>query len=157
MVRIFTGIDDLAAAVGAEAGHSSWHVVEQDRIDAFAGATGDSQWIHTQPERAALGPFGGAIAHGYLTLALVSAFMAETFEVAGAPMIVNYGLNRVRFPSPVMAGSRLRGRVHLLEVTEVAHGHLLVSRVTVEVDGAVKPACVAEVLTLFPKRTEESS
>ncbi|QJU56302.1 MaoC family dehydratase (plasmid) [Herbiconiux sp. KACC 21604] len=152
--RTFESIVDLAAAIGAELGPTPWHSIDQHRIDTFAETTEDRQWIHVEPERAAAGPFGGTIAHGYLTLSLVSVLLAESFEVVDAPATVNYGLDRVRFPAPVAAGSRIRGRTHLLDLKEVAHGRLLVSRITVEIDGGTKPACVADVLTLFPTWTE---
>lgn len=143
----FASLDDLRAAVGTEVGHGRWMDVSQERIDKFADATGDHQWIHVDPERAASGPFGGTVAHGYLTLSLVPALTAGITAVDGATMGVNYGLNKVRFPAPLPTGSRVRASVELLAVDDVPGGVQLVSRVTVEREGGEKPVCVAETVS----------
>lgn len=145
-MRVFDGADSLRAAAGEEIGVGSWIEVTQDRIDTFAEATNDHQWIHIDPERAASGPFGGTIAHGYLTLSLLSAWIMEVSEVAGTTMAVNYGLNRVRWPAPVPVGSRVRGRVVLAEVEEIEGGVQVAWQVTVEREGGDRPVCVAENL-----------
>ena len=132
-------------AVGTVLGPTEWVEVDQARIDAFAAATGDRQWIHVDPERAAAGPFGTTIAHGYLTLALLPAFLGQALE-PDASLTVNYGLNRVRFTAPVPVGSRLRARFEVLCVDEVAGGAQLTLAATVEREGGEKPACVAEAV-----------
>lgn len=147
--RVFSSVDELRSAVGEQAGPTGWLEVEQKRIDLFAEATGDHQWIHVDPEKAAQGPFGTTIAHGYLTLSLIPAFLPELFRVEGVRMGVNYGCNKVRFPSPVPVGSRLRATARIDEVTEVAGGVQLVSRITIEREGGDKPVCVAETVTRF--------
>ena len=141
---IFESLDDLRAAVGSELGHSDWILIDQDRIDRFAEATGDHQWIHTDPERAAKSPFGSTIAHGFLTLSLLSTIGEQTLQVNGIRMGVNYGVNKVRFPAPVPVGSRVRGHVTLLEVTDVSGGVQMVTQVTIERENSAKPVCVAE-------------
>ena len=140
-------IPDLEALVGSEIAVSPWFSIEQDRIDLFARATGDDQWIHVDPERARTGPFGGTIAHGFLTLSLLSRMVGETLEVSSVRMSVNYGLNRVRFTAPVPAGSRLRARVKLLECEPLpGDGMQIVWQVTVEREGGDRPCLVAEWL-----------
>jgi acyl dehydratase len=145
-MRIVNGIEELEALVGAELGASEWHLVDQERVNAFAEVTGDHQWIHVDPERAAAGPFGRTIAHGYLTLSLLPALTSEIWRVEGVRMAINYGLNRVRFPSPVPVGSRVRVVARLAEVTPVDGGVQGVVTATVEVEGGTKPACVAETV-----------
>jgi acyl dehydratase len=141
-------LDALMALVGSEIGVSQWEVIDQDRIDAFAGATGDHQWIHVDTVRAAQGPFGGTIAHGFLTLSLIPALLVDQQLPVPTPrMGINYGLDRTRFITPVPAGSRVRARTRLDEVTEVAGGVQLKRTVTVELEGSDKPALVAETLT----------
>ena len=147
-MRVFQGIEDLAAAVGTELGRSDWHVVTQEQVDRFADATGDHQWIHVDPQRAADGPFGTTIAHGYLTLSLVPLFASGVYSIEGVRLAVNYGCNKVRFPAPVPVGSRLRGAVTLDSVTPSGAGFLVAATVTVEIEGSAKPACVAETLVL---------
>ena len=132
--------------VGKEYGPSSWIEVGQDRIDAFAEATGDHQWIHVDPERAAAGPFGTTIGHGYLTLSLLPVMSYEVVPRQGGGMAVNYGLNRVRFPAPVPSGSRVRGRFHVDSVDEFEGGFQATMAATVEREGGEKPVCVAEVV-----------
>jgi acyl dehydratase len=148
-VRTFESLAALGAAVGESLGHSRWRTVDQARVNAFADATDDHQWIHVDPGRAARGPFGTTIAHGYLVLSLLPSFAAEVYRVKGVRMAVNYGLNRVRFPSPVPTGSALRAGVRLLAAQEVAGGLQVVNEVTVERQGEAKPCCVAETVSRF--------
>jgi len=143
-VRRFARLDDLRAQVGQEVGVSEWITVDQTRIDRFAEATGDRQWIHVDPVRAAEGPFGTTIAHGFLTLALMPELFDTGFAIDDVRMGVNYGLNRVRFPAPVPAGSRLRGHFRLLAFDPLPGGAQLTVEVTMELEGSDKPACVAE-------------
>jgi acyl dehydratase len=145
-MRTLNGIEEVSALVGEELGASEWHAVDQERVNAFADATGDHQWIHVDPERAAAGPFGTTIAHGYLTLSLLPALMDEIWRVEGVRMGINYGLNRVRFPAPVPVGSRVRVVARLKEAAPVEGGVQGVVEATVEVDGGAKPACVAETV-----------
>jgi acyl dehydratase len=144
--RVFAGVEELKRAVGEQLGYSDWVEVDQKRIDLFAEATGDHQWIHVDPARAAAGPFGTTIAHGYLTLSLVNHFLPQVVEVKGMAMGINYGLDRVRFPAPLPVGSQFRGGIEIIEVTEVPGGFQVKSKVTIEVQGSEKPACVAETL-----------
>jgi acyl dehydratase len=143
-MRHFARLDDLCAQVGQEIGVSEWITVDQSRIDRFAEATGDRQWIHVDPVRAAAGPFGATIAHGFLTLALMPEMLHTGFVIDDVRMGVNYGLNRVRFPAPVPAGSRLRGHFRLLAFDPLPAGAQLTVEVTMELEGSDKPACVAE-------------
>jgi acyl dehydratase len=145
-MRTFGSLDAVRAAVGEHLGYSGWLTVEQDRIDAFADATGDQQWIHVDPARAASGPFGGTIAHGYLTLSLVPHLMAQVYEIEGVRMGINYGLNKVRFPSPLPTGRRVRAGVRILSAEDVGGGLQLVNQVTLEREGGDKPICVAETV-----------
>lgn len=154
MTRTFTTYDELAAAVGEHLGYSHWVTIDQQRIDAFAEATGDRQWIHVDPLRAAEGPFGATVAHGYLTLSLVPALVASLVEYAGWSAKINYGSNTVRFPQPVLVGNRVRAGVEIAAVTAVPAGAQVSLKVTVEIEDrygerAAKPALVAEVLTLL--------
>jgi acyl dehydratase len=153
-VRTFTSFDDLTAAVGEDLGASDWLTLEQDRVDQFAAATGDHQWIHVDVERAAAGPFGGTIAHGYLTLSLIPMLGAQIFSLETPGAKLNYGVNKVRFPSPVRVGSRVRNTVSVKEVTDLPSGKQLVLGHVIEIegpDGQVldKPACVAETVVLL--------
>lgn len=136
--------DDLPALVGQSLGTSDWFTIDQSRIDRFAEVTVDPQWIHVDPVRAAAGPFGATVAHGFLTLSLIPYFAERTFEVDGTRMGVNYGLNRVRFPAPVPVGSRLRGRFRLLSCEALDGGWQLVTEAVIEREGSDKPVCVAE-------------
>ncbi|MEN8653060.1 MaoC family dehydratase [Streptomyces sp. 21So2-11] len=147
--RIFTSAEELRAGVGEQLGHSAWLEVDQKRIDLFADATGDHQWIHVDPEKAATGPFGATIAHGYLTLSLLPALVPQIMRVEGMKMGINYGTNKVRFPSPVPVGSRLRATAVLKEVTDAGGGFQVTAVVTVEREGAEKPACVAESVSRY--------
>lgn len=139
-----SGLEEL---VGVELGPSSWIEVSQERIDAFAAATEDPQWIHTDPERAADGPFGTTIAHGFLTLSLCVPMLYEVVP-ARAGTIVNYGVNRVRFPAPVTSGSWVRGRFRVLGVERTGPGERVTIQAVVECEGEPKPVCVAELVTL---------
>ena len=143
-MKSFEHLADLQPLVGQELGVSEWVSVEQRRIDQFADATGDHQWIHIDPVRAAAGPFKTTVAHGFLTLSLLPEMSASAFEVRDTRMGVNYGLNRVRFPAPVPSGSRLRGRFKLLSYEPIEGGAQLVVEVTMEREGSPKPVCVAE-------------
>ncbi|MBA3308439.1 MAG: MaoC family dehydratase [Nocardioidaceae bacterium] len=154
MTRVFQTVDELDAAVGQHLGHSDWVVIDQERIDAFADATGDHQWIHVDPERAATGPFAGTIGHGYLTMSLVPVMVASLIDYAGWSMKVNYGSNKVRFPAPVPVDSRVRAGCELAGVVPGRAGTQVTLKVTVEIEGsdgepAAKPALVAETLTLL--------
>ena len=140
----FARLEDLQAQVGQEIGLSDWLLVDQDRIDLFAQATGDQQWIHTDPARAAGGPFGATVAHGFLTLSLLPALFDSGFAIADVTMGINYGLNRVRFPAPLPAGSRVRGRFVLRAFEPLPGGAQLTVEVTIEREGSAKPVCVAE-------------
>jgi acyl dehydratase len=146
---------DLRARAGREIGTSDWLVIDQRRIDAFAEATGDHQWIHVDAERAARDtPYGGTIAHGFLTLSLVSALMRDTVAIGGLRMTINYGLNRVRFVSPVPAGSRVRARVALDAVEDVKDATQATWKITVEREGADKPALIAEWIVRYYEGAE---
>ena len=146
-VKSYQKLADLQAHVGAVLGTSEWILVDQARIDQFASVTGDNQWIHVDPEKAAAGPFGSPIAHGFLTLSLIPKFFDSSIQITGSRMGVNYGLNRVRFTAPVPVGSQLRGRMKLLAAEPVEKdGMQLTWQITVEVEGSDKPVCVAESL-----------
>jgi acyl dehydratase len=148
-MRVFTTLDEVAAASGEELGTSEWLTIEQDRVDRFAEATGDHQWIHVDVERAASGPFGGTIAHGYLTLSLVPFLGSQVFALETPGAKLNYGVNKVRFPHPVRVGKRVRAHVTLAEAAEIPAGQQLTLRYTVEIEGEAKPACVAETAVLL--------
>ncbi|MER5945928.1 MaoC family dehydratase [Streptomyces sp. NPDC001904] len=147
--RVFKDVDELKGAVGEQLGHSDWVEIEQGRIDRFAEATGDHQWIHVDPERAKAGPFGTTIAHGYLTLSLLPLFGPQLIAVEGVKMGVNYGTNKVRFPAPVPVGSRLRATGRITSVEDVAGGVQVSVAFTVERDGGDKPVCVAESVSRY--------
>ena len=149
MGATFESAAEIKAAVGKSLGTSDWMPIEQGRINQFADATDDHQWIHVDVERAKRGPFGAPIAHGYLTLSLVNAFLPQLIQVPTASMGVNYGCNKVRFPAPVPVGSRLRGSGEIVDVQDVTGGVQVVVRVTVEIEGSDKPACVAETVSRF--------
>jgi len=140
-------MSELQDAIGKEFGPTGWLEISQERIDAFADATDDHQWIHVDPARAADGPFGTTIAHGYLTLSLCTPLLAELLAgLGGSAMGINYGTNKVRFPAPVPSGSRIRGRATVASVDEVQGGEQFVVIVTVEREGGDKPVCVAEIV-----------
>ncbi len=148
-MREINGIAGLREVEGNELGSSDWVPITQDQIQMFAELTGDRQWIHVDAERAAHSRYGGTIAHGFLVLAMVPALAAQVFEVSGLSMVVNYGLEKVRFPAPVPAGSLIRVRVSVVAVTESDRGHLALFKHTVEREGTTRPACVAEQLRLL--------
>jgi acyl dehydratase len=146
-MKHYPRLAELQSMVGQEIGASDWLTIDQARIDHFAQATGDHQWIHVDPERAAAGPFGATIAHGFLTLSLLPHFFGSGFAIGDVTMGVNYGLNRVRFPAPVRVGSRLRAHFKLLAFEPLQGGAQLTVEVTVELEGSAKPACVAETVS----------
>mgnify|MGYP000293554675 CR=1 FL=1 len=150
-MRVFAHLDDLKAHVGEELAVSDWLTVDQDRINAFAHATGDHQWIHVDPVRAAEGPFGAAIAHGFLTLSLAIPMWTELLDVTDCQTKVNYGLEKVRFISPVKAGSKIRMTGTIVSVTEIAGGYQIGVEQTIEIEGVEKPALVAHGLYRFYK------
>jgi acyl dehydratase len=138
------GLDEIKALAGADLGYTDWLQINQDRVNTFADATDDHQWIHVDPERAADGPFGGTIAHGYLTLALLIPLMTELLDVSGVKMSINYGLDKVRFPAPVPVGAKIRVKGQVASADEVAgNGVQVTVDFTVEIEGSDKPACVA--------------
>ena len=146
-MRVFHSLDEVQAAAGQEIGASDWLQIDQDRVNDFANATGDHQWIHVDVERAKAGPFGAPVAHGFLTLSLLPEMAASAFDAADTRMGVNYGLNKVRFPAPVPVDSRLRGHFKLLAYEPLPGGAQLTVEVTMEREGSAKPVCVAESVT----------
>ena len=149
MGTVFEAPKDLLDSVGAELGHSDWFEITQQRINQFAEATGDHQWIHIDEEQAKQGPFGATIAHGYLTLSLTNMFLPEIISVENISMGINYGVNKVRFPAPVPSGSRVRFSAVLQDVTEIPGGVQAIIVITVEVEGSDKPCCVVESVTRY--------
>jgi acyl dehydratase len=149
MAKAFASTQDLLAAVGEDLGTTEWTTIGQDRIDQFAQATGDHQWIHVDVERAKSGPFGSTIAHGYLTVSLCAPFLGELAQVGGISMGINYGIDKARFIAPVPAGARVRGRGEVVSVTEVPGGVQAVVRITVELEGSEKPAAVVDTVSRF--------
>jgi acyl dehydratase len=148
-MRVLDDLDELTSLEGEELGTSEWLEIDQDRVDRFADATGDQQWIHFDVERAASGPFGGTVAHGYLTLSLLPFLGSQVFSLETPGARLNYGVNKVRFPAPVRVGSRIRSRVVMGEVSDIPAGKQLTLRHTIEVAGQDKPACVAETVVLL--------
>ena len=144
-----TSVEQLKGLVGQETRIGDWHLVTQEEINQFADATGDHQWIHVDPERAKKGPFGAPIAHGYLTLSLVSMFLPQIIEVHGIAMGINYGTEKVRFPAPVTVGSKIRAGGELVSLEDVKGGVQAVVRVTIEVQGKDKPACVVDTISRY--------
>lgn len=157
MVRVFDSLDDFKAAAGEELGTSDWLTVNQEQINLFADATGDHQWIHIDPEKAAQGPFGTTIAHGYLTLSLLPVFASEIYQVNGLAMGVNYGANKVRFPNPVPVDSRLRATATLKETADIAIGTQAVINFVVEREGGDKPVLIAEVVYVMAAAPQEEA
>lgn len=149
MTTVFKTPHDLAAKQGEVLGSTPWMEIDQSRINLFADATGDHQWIHVDPEKAKDGPFGACIAHGYLTLSLVNYFLPQLIDVQGIKMGVNVGLDKVRFPMPVKVGSRIRGVGELVSVEEIKGAIQSIVRVTVEIEGSDKPACVADTISRY--------
>ncbi|GAA3231836.1 MaoC family dehydratase [Actinocorallia longicatena] len=149
-MRTFADLGEFAAATGENLGHSEWQEITQEQVNQFAEATGDHQWIHVDPERAATeSPFGGTIAHGYLTLSLVTAHVVQIFTIEKLTMVVNFGLNKVRFHTPVTVGSKVRATAVLLDLKNSPAGKLGTMKVSIEIEGQRRPACVAEVLALY--------
>ena len=149
MATVFATPAALQNAVGQHLGYSEWLAITQERVNRFADATGDHQWIHVDPARAKNGPFGACIAHGYLTLSLVNMFLPQIVEVRGIRMGVNYGVDKVRFPAPVRVGARIRGGGELINVEEVKGGVQATIRVTVEIESSDRPACVVDTISRF--------
>ena len=143
-MRVFSSLDEVAAAAHTEIGTSDWFEIEQERVNLFADATNDHQWIHVDVERAKAGPFGTTIAHGFFTLSLLPEMAASAFGVRETRMGVNYGLNKVRFPAPVPSGSRVRGHFRLIGYEPLEGGAQLTVQVTMEREGSDKPVCIAE-------------
>jgi acyl dehydratase len=148
-MRTFASLEEFVAAKGESLGFSEWHKITQEQVNAFADATGDHQWIHVDTERAASGPFGGTIAHGYLTVSLLPILSMQIFRIEHLTMGINYGLDRVRFPSPVLTGSSIRAEATLTDVRQTHLGSLASIRMRVEIEGQEKAACVADTLSLF--------
>lgn len=148
-MHVFDGIEQIVAAKGEHLGYSDWMEITQERVDAFADATGDHQWIHVDPEAAAKGPFGTTIAHGYLTLSLLPLLLKEVYELRGVRMGMNYGANKLRFLAPVPVGSRVRLGIELRDAIEGGSGLQMVLAMTMEIEGSDKPALVAEVVYLI--------
>ena len=148
-VTVINSPAELLGKEGLTIGPSEWLEMTQDRVNTFADATGDHQWIHVDPERAKSGPFGGTIAHGYLTLSLAAKFMDEILTINGMSMGINYGTDRVRFLSPVLVGKRVRGVGEFLEIKEAGGGIQSVLRVTIEIEGEEKPACVVDTISRY--------
>jgi acyl dehydratase len=148
-MRVFTTFDEVAEAAGTELGTSEWVTIDQRRVNQFADATGDHQWIHVDMERAKEGPFGGTIAHGYLTLSLVPWLGSQVFTLRTPGAKLNYGVNKVRFPNPVLVGKRIRLHVKMGEVVDIPSGKQLTVQHTIEIEGEDKPACVAETVVLL--------
>jgi acyl dehydratase len=148
-MRVFSSFEEIEAATGEEIGTTDWVEITQERVDQFADATGDHQWIHVDAAKAKDGPFGGTIAHGYLTLSLVPWLGSQVFELDTPGAKLNYGVNKVRFPNPVRVGSRVRARVSVGEVTDIPAGKQLTLKYVVEIEGQDKPACVAETVVLL--------
>src|SRR6201995_455322 len=148
-MRTFTTFDELSDAVGEDLGTTEWLTVTQDRVDAFADATGDHQWIHVDVARAKEGPFGGRIARGYPKLSLIPQFSPQLFSLETPGARLNYGVNKVRFPNPVKVGGKIRATAQITEVSDVPAGKQMVTRFTIEIEGESKPACVAETVVLL--------
>ncbi|MCX6401644.1 MAG: MaoC family dehydratase [Propionibacteriales bacterium] len=148
-MRVFTTFEEVTEAAGTDLGSSEWVTIDQRRVNQFADATGDHQWIHVDMERAKNGPFGGTIAHGYLTLSLVPWLGSQVFTLRTPGAKLNYGVNKVRFPTPLLVGKRIRLHVTMGDVVDIPSGKQLTVRHTVEIEGEPKPACVAETVVLL--------
>src|SRR4051794_22020956 len=146
---VLDGPQAVLDATGTHLGYSDWLEVTQARVDQFAEATGDHQWIHVDPVRAKDGPFGGTIAHGYLTMSLSNYFLPLIYDVQGFDLGINYGANKVRFPAPVPVGARIRGRAELLTAEEIPGGVQTVVTITIEIEGSAKPACIIEAVSRY--------
>ncbi len=147
-MKVFNGIPEIEAAVGSHLGYSEWHTVTQEQVDQFAEATGDHQWIHVDIEKAKAGPFGTTIAHGFLTLSLLPMLAAQVYRIEGVKMGVNYGADKLRFPSPVPVGTDVRAGVELRGIKPSSLGYQVATRVTIERQGGDKPACVVDMLAI---------
>lgn len=145
-MKVFRSVEELRGAGGTHVGYSDWYDIDQRRVDLFAEATGDFQWIHVDRERAAAGPFGSTIAHGFLTLSLLPVLAWGVYRTEGFQMEINYGLNKVRFPAPVPVPSRVRAGVEMLSLEEFGDGYMSTTRIVIEREGSDKPVCVAESL-----------
>ncbi|WP_432790078.1 MaoC family dehydratase [Brevibacterium sp. K11IcPPYGO002] len=148
-MRTINGIDEIESLIGEELGSSEWMTMDQDAINTFADVTGDHQWIHVDEARAAEGPYGATIVHGFFTLSLIPKFSTDVFTIEGVSIRVNYGLNKVRFLQPVVVGSRLRGTIRVKDVIRGDKGTQVILEHTIEIEGQDRPACVAEVVTLL--------
>ncbi|MDN5806510.1 MAG: MaoC family dehydratase [Brevibacterium sp.] len=148
-MRTLNGIDEITSLVGTELGSSEWTTIDQEAINTFADVTDDHQWIHVDEQRAADGPYGSTIVHGFFTLSLIPKFSSEIFTIEGVSIRVNYGLNKVRFAQPVLVGSRLRGTVSVNEVIPGDKGTQVILKHVIEIEGEERPACIAEVVTLL--------
>ena len=148
-MRVFTTFEEVAEAAGTDLGTSEWVTIDQRRVNQFADATGDHQWIHVDMERAKEGPFGGTIAHGYLTLSLVPWLGSQVFTLRTPGAKLNYGVNKVRFPNPLLVGKRIRLHVKMGEVVDIPSGKQLTVHHTIEIEDEAKPACVAETVVLL--------
>lgn len=148
-MKVFNGLDEFVAAAGSELGPTEWLEITQDRVNLFADATEDHQWIHVDPDKAAGGPFGGTIAHGLLTLSLLPHFTFQLYRVDNVAMAINYGYNKVRFINPVKVGSRIRGRAQITDIAKLDGAVQATVTVTVEIDGSAKPAAVAESILRY--------
>ena len=149
MAHVFSGIDEVEAAVGTSIGQTDWLEITQEQVNQFADATGDHQWIHVDVEKASKGPFGGTIAHGYLTLSLIAKFGGELFDVEGVSAKLNYGINKVRFPSPVPVGSKIRANATVAAAQRTDTGVQVSLQWVIEIENTLKPACVAETVVLL--------
>jgi len=149
MAHVFSGIDEVEAAVGTSLGQTDWLEMTQEQVNQFADATGDHQWIHVDVEKASKGPFGGTIAHGYLTLSLIAKFGGELFDVEGVSAKLNYGINKVRFPSPVPVGSKIRANATVAAAQRTDTGVQVSLQWVIEIENTLKPACVAETVVLL--------
>ena len=146
---VLDGVEAVQKAAGTHLGYSDWLEITQDRIDQFAEATGDHQWIHVDPARAKDGPYGATIAHGYLTMSLSNLFLPQIVDVQGFGMGINYGVDKVRFPAPVPVGSRIRGGAELVSVEPINGGVQTIMRITIEVEGGAKPACIIDAVSRY--------
>jgi acyl dehydratase len=149
MTTVFSSAKEILDAVGKDLGATEWIELTQERINKFADATDDHQWIHVDPERAKTGPFGACVAHGYLTLSLANLFLPQLVEIRNMRMGVNYGCEKVRFPAPVKAGKRIRGRGELVKAEMVGEGVQATIRITIDIDGEAKPGCVVETISRY--------
>jgi acyl dehydratase len=149
MVQVFHGVDEVLASVGTSLGQTDWLEITQDQVNTFAEATGDHQWIHVDVEKASKGPFGGTIAHGYLTLSLIARFGPELFKVEGVRASLNYGVNKVRFPAPVPVGAKVRASATVSGAQQIETGVQVSLQWVIEIENNPKPACVAETVVLL--------